>query len=75
MLTWLTPFDPKTDTHLPHDIIHISQNTTYFTIDTESDLWTNKLVLIQIERIRDVVPIVILVEVCHLPSHRQSSMF
>jgi hypothetical protein len=64
-----------TDTHLLHDIIHIAQNTTHFTVDTDSDMWTNKPALIQIELIRDVTSIVILVEVCHLPSHRQSLMF
>ena len=65
----------STDINLLHDLIRLAQSTTYFTIDTESDLFTNCPALIQIEFIDQNVSTVILVETCHLPMNQQSLKF
>lgn len=64
-----------TDTLLLHTIIHAAQNCTYFSVDTESDLHTQRPALIQVELIDKDLSLVILVEVCQLPSDERSLMF
>jgi hypothetical protein len=62
----------RTCTHLLHDLIHLAQNTQFFTVDTESDLVTNRLALIQIEMIHASLSTVVLVELAHLPDDSTS---
>jgi 3'-5' exonuclease len=84
--THLPPFTPinspagyiinrSTDTYLLHELLHFAQNTKYFSLDTESDFLTMNPSLIQIEMIGQRESVVILVEVCHLPFHRDSLSF
>ena len=65
----------STDISLLHDLILLAQSTKYFTIDTESDIYTNCPPLIQIEFIDQNVSTVILIETCHLPMNQQSLKF
>ena len=65
----------STNNNLLHDLIRLVQSTKYFTIDTESDLYTICPALIQIEFIHRNVSTVILVETCHLPMNQQSLRF
>ena len=64
-----------TEINLLHDLIRSAQSTKYFTIDSESDLYTNCPALIQIEFIDQNLSTVILVETCHLPVNQQSFKF
>ncbi|CAF2056870.1 unnamed protein product [Rotaria magnacalcarata] len=65
-----------TDTNILHELVHIAQSTKYFTIDTESDLFTNCPALIQIEFIdQEFSSTIILVETCHLPIDKKSLKF
>ena len=65
----------STDINLLHDLIRLAQSSKYFTIDTESDIYTNCPALIQIEFIDQNVSTVILIETCHLPMNQQSLKF
>ncbi|CAF3803711.1 unnamed protein product [Rotaria magnacalcarata] len=58
-----------------HHIIYLAQQTTCFSIDTESNLYNKQPALIQIELIDEQLSTVILVEMCHLPSAKQSLQF
>ena len=49
------------------DLIDVARQTTTFTLDTENDSRKKKPALIQIEFVSDHQPIVILVEIFHLP--------
>ena len=64
-----------TDTSVMFHLLSIVQQTQYFTIDTESDLFTNRPSLIQIEIINADVSRVLLIETCHLPLDRLSLQF
>jgi hypothetical protein len=64
-----------TDTILLHTIIDAAKKCTHFSVDTESDLHTQRPALIQVELIDTDVSLVILVEVCHLPSDKRSLIF
>ncbi|CAF4387698.1 unnamed protein product, partial [Rotaria sp. Silwood2] len=64
-----------TDLHLLHNLIYRAQQTKTFTIDTESDLSTNRPSLIQIEYIDQYQSVIILVEVSRLPFHKKSLRF
>lgn len=64
-----------TDTSIMFQLLSIIQKTRYFTIDTESDLFTNRPSLIQIEIINADVSRVLLIETCHLPLDRLSLQF
>ncbi len=59
---------------LLHYLIQLTQNTTYFSFDTELDLFTSRPALIQIEFIHKHFSIIILVETCYLPSRKRSSL-
>ncbi|CAF3480118.1 unnamed protein product [Rotaria socialis] len=63
----------STPTILLQDLITLARKTTKFTIDTESDYYTNEPALIQIEFIHSQ-SIVLLIEICHLP-HELSVLF
>jgi hypothetical protein len=65
----------STNTDLLHYLIQLAQNTKYFSMDTELDSKTNKPSLIQFEFIHEHLSTVVLVEVCHLPVHKQSLIF
>ena len=65
----------STDINLLHDLIRLAQSTKYFTIDTESDIYTNCSALIQIEFIDQNVATIILIETCHLPMNQQALKF
>jgi hypothetical protein len=64
-----------TDTHLLHDLIFRTQNTQYFTICIQCDLYTNRPALIQIELINFYKSTILLIETCHLPCNKQSLQF
>ena len=64
-----------TNTHLLHDLIQIAQRTEHFSIDTESDMYTNRPALIQIECIGQHRSTVILVEMRHLPADEKGLVF
>lgn len=64
-----------TDSLLLFDLMCLAQNTTHFTIDTESDVHTNRPSLIQVEMIHRSKSTVVLVEVGHLPRDRISAKF
>ena len=61
----------STDTHLLHDLIRLAQHTTYFTIDTESDIYTFKPSLIQIEFIHQDLSTILIFEMCHMPNRKE----
>ena len=65
----------STDIDLLRYLIDKAQQTQYFAIDTESDLFTSRPALIQIELIHQQLSTVILIEVCHLPSRQHSLPF
>ncbi|CAF2085887.1 unnamed protein product [Rotaria magnacalcarata] len=62
-------------TDLLHYIIARAQNTNYFSIDTEADLYTQRPALIQFEFIHQELSTVILLDVCHLPTVETSLKF
>lgn len=64
-----------TDTFVLFELINLVQRTRFFTIDTESDIFSNRPALIQVELIDPIVSRVLLIEVCHLPLDRQSLTF
>ena len=64
-----------TDSLVLFDLMCLAQNTTHFTIDTESDVHTNRPSLIQVEMIHRSKSTVVLVEVGHLPRDRISAKF
>lgn len=64
-----------TEINLLHDLIYLTQNTQYFTIATQFDLYTNRPALIQIELIHAHQSTILLVEVCHLPRDKKSLTF
>lgn len=64
-----------TDLNVLHHLIHLAQNTKYYSIDTQSDLYTNQPALIQIECIHRSLSSVILIEMCHLPIDKTSVRF
>ncbi|CAF3720493.1 unnamed protein product [Rotaria sordida] len=61
--------------NLLHHIIYLAQTTHHITVDTESDLFTNRPALIQIEFIQEKLSTIILVETFHLPIDEQSLEF
>ncbi|CAF4179300.1 unnamed protein product, partial [Rotaria sordida] len=65
----------STDINVLHHIIYLAQTTYHITVDTESDVYTNRPALIQIEFIHEQLSTVILVEACHLPIDKQSLVF
>ena len=65
----------STDTYVLHELLRFAQNTKYFSLDTKSDFYTTNPTLIQIEMIGQRESVVILVEVGHLPFHRDSLSF
>ena len=64
-----------TDSNILHDLIRLAQRTKFYSIDTESDRFTRRPALIQIEFIDQTASVVILVETCHLPLQQQSLTF
>jgi hypothetical protein len=64
-----------TNTNLLHDLIQAVTRTDHFSIDTESDMYTNRPALIQIECIGEHRSTVILVEMRHLPADKQGLVF
>jgi hypothetical protein len=62
----------STDINLLHHLIGLVKNTTYFSVDTEGDKYTNKRSLIQFELIHEHLSTVILIEVCHIPKQPNS---
>ena len=64
-----------TDSNMLHDLIRLAQRTKFYSIDTESDRFTRRPALIQIEFIDQTASVVILVETCHLPVRQQSLTF
>ena len=65
----------STDQSLLHDLIKLAQNTKYFAIDTESDRFTYKPSLIQIEMVHEELSTVLVFEMCHLPKNKSSLQF
>ena len=85
-LSCLPPFTPIVDyevfflhrssnTNVLHHLIQLAQNTTFFSVDTEGDKYTNRPALIQLEFINETISTVVLVEVCQLPSDQKSLVF
>ena len=64
-----------TNARMLHHLIELAKRTTHFSVDTESDVFTNRPALIQIEFIHQAGSTVVLIEVCHLPVNRQSLCF
>jgi hypothetical protein len=64
-----------TDAPMLHYLIELAKQTKYFSVDTESDIFTNRPALIQIEFIHQAGSTVVLVEACHLPFNQQSLRF
>jgi hypothetical protein len=62
-----------TDRQVLHDLCNKAQVTCYYSIDTESDLFSQRPALIQIEMIDEHRSVVALVEVCHLPWNNPTS--
>lgn len=65
----------STETNTLHELIRSAKSSQYFSIDTESDLYTNRPALIQIELIDPNLSTVILIETCHLPLDKTSLKF
>ena len=64
-----------TNARMLHHLIELAKQTTYFSVDTESDVFTNRPALIQVEFIQQAGSTVALIETCHLPADRQSLCF
>ena len=64
-----------TNARMLHRLIELAKQTRYFSVDTESDVFTNRPALIQVEFIHQTGSIVVLIETCHLPANRQSLCF
>ena len=64
-----------TNTDLLHDLIQAVTRTDHFSIDIESDVYTHRPALIQIECIGEHRSTVILVEMRHLPADKQGLVF
>lgn len=64
-----------TDTYLLHNLIFLVQNTEYFSIGTQYDLFTNRPALVEIELIHSNKSTILLIETCHLPNKQQSLVF
>lgn len=57
------------------ELITRADETSYITINTESDTWSNRAALMQIELIDEYASIVVIVQVHYLPSDRKSAQF
>jgi len=73
--THIVLVNKATDTNILHELVRMAQSTKYFSIDTESDLFTSCPALIQIEFIDPNFSTIILIETCHLPADKKSLKF
>jgi hypothetical protein len=58
-----------------HHLIELAKQTKSFSVDTESDIFTNRPALIQVEFIHHAGSTIVLIEAGHLPANQQSLCF